>query len=163
MNIFRIFTLAASAQESFWNDFVSFDATDEGFEKLVSLFEEKNSPVKSLVQKEQALKSNRIKGMTYYIEYKRTGSPILGKLFTDGKEEGYGCHCAVNGRNDLMAGSGKPLDQIDLACKRHKQCMTCVMADDSTCSWWQPYEVDYLGSHVECRKFRKFSTDPNQL
>jgi hypothetical protein len=55
----------------------------------------------------------------------------------------YGCHCAVKGPSDLLAGSGKPLDEIDSACKRHKDCIACALQDfdQSTCPWWKPYRM----------------------
>jgi len=76
--------------------------------------------------------------------------------------EPYGCHCSIQAvqtnaylnpqgytpgdlwlTGDLMAGSSQPLDEIDSACKRHKDCLACAMAEsDGTCHWWQyPYNI----------------------
>ena len=39
----------------------------------------------------------------------------------------YGCHCMVNGPNDILSGHGNPVDEIDSACKRHQECIACAM------------------------------------
>jgi len=67
----------------------------------------------------------------------------------------YGCHCAVAGPTDLMSGSGHPIDEIDSACKRHKECMQCAINDfgESSCPWWKPYKMQAMFDDVTNQKF----------
>lgn len=71
----------------------------------------------------------------------------------------YGCHCAVEGPHNLLAGQGRALDEIDTACRRHKDCMACALQDfdQSVCPWWKPYKMDAMiddetgEKHLVCR------------
>lgn len=58
----------------------------------------------------------------------------------------YGCHCMVNGPNDMMSGAGQPVDKVDSACKRHQECISCAMADfgADVCPWWKPYKMSAM-------------------
>lgn len=48
----------------------------------------------------------------------------------------YGCHCYPGGPRQLLkTGHGKPLDEIDLACQKHKNCYKCIRAIFNEGSW----------------------------
>ena len=45
--------------------------------------------------------------------------------------------------DDILAGYGQPVDEIDSACKRYKQCVKCAMNDfgNEVCPWYKPYKM----------------------
>lgn len=47
------------------------------------------------------------------------------------------------GMDDILAGYGQPVDEIDSACKRYKQCVKCALTDFGTevCPWYKPYKM----------------------
>lgn len=48
----------------------------------------------------------------------------------------YGCHCYPGGPRQLLkTGHGKPLDEIDTACQKHKNCYKCIKALFNDGSW----------------------------
>jgi len=67
----------------------------------------------------------------------------------------YGCHCMVNGPTDLLSGHGQPVDEVDSACKRHQECITCAMKDfgADVCPWWKPYKMSAMVDDVTDEKY----------
>ena len=42
----------------------------------------------------------------------------------------YGCYCLPEGSHDIASGGyGKPVDNIDRACKNFKQCYKCLVTE----------------------------------
>merc|ERR1712113_636245 len=99
------------------------------------------------IERKKLKKYESIKKMTVYLH--DSNEREWGKYCP------YGCHCAVNGPTDLLAGSGHPIDEIDSACKRHKECMQCAINDfgDSSCPWWKPYKMQAMFDDVTNEKF----------
>jgi len=148
-----IFAAAANAEEFQLSglDGLVFDKTDAGYEAFSQMELEVDSEDsgleigihergkvgtgKSSIEKMQLRKYETIKKMTLYLHDE------------DEREWGrycpYGCHCAVKGPHDLLAGTGQPLDEVDSACKRHKECIACALKDfdQATCPWWKPYKM----------------------
>jgi len=154
MKLFGFFALAVTAQDSWeisFDDSVSFDTNDQGYQAFLNMNDKiiaedagmefgihergKVGTSKDSIEKMQMRKYETIKKMTLYLHDEEEREW--------GRYCPYGCHCAVNGPTDLMAGSGQPLDEIDSACKRHKECIQCALADfdQATCPWWKPYKM----------------------
>ena len=127
------------------------DSEDFGLE--IGIHERgKVGTAKSSIEKMQLRKYETIKKMTLYLHDENEREW--------GRYCPYGCHCAVKGPHDLLAGYGQPLDEVDSACKRHKECIACALKDfdQATCPWWKPYKMaamvdDETGEkHLVCRK-----------
>lgn len=55
---------------------------------------------------------------------------FIRKLFN------YGCHCYPGGPSHLLkSGYGKPLDEIDSACQKHKNCYKCLKSIFNEGTW----------------------------
>lgn len=72
-----------------------------------------------------------MKHMILYIQ----SLPLFGKFCF------YGCHCFSNGPKELLigAGSGKPLDGADNACRSHGRCHHCAKKDMNNCEVTKGY------------------------
>ena len=137
MKLFGLFLLTVSAQD--WLeislDRAGSDANDQGYQKLLVENDDKRLGTEAKLQ---------------FRKYENIAKAILYLHAGEDREWGrympYGCHCAVNGPTDLLAGSGQPLDEIDSACKRHKECTTCAMSDfdQASCPWWKPYKMTVM-------------------
>ena len=174
MKLFGLFVAFVAAEDqwdiSFDNE-VGFNTTDEGYKAFQNMNDQitaedagmefgihergKVGTSNASIEKMQMRKYETIKKMTLYLHDE------------DEREWGrycpYGCHCAVNGPTDLMAGAGQPVDEIDSACKRHKECIQCALADfdQAVCPWWKPFKMtamvdDITGEkHLVCSKYLK--------
>jgi len=89
----------------------------------------------SAVRKMKMRKFDTLKKMIAYLD--NSPRPDFGKSCH------YGCHCLVDGMDDILAGYGQPVDEIDSACKRYKQCVKCALTDFGTevCPWYKPYKM----------------------
>lgn len=182
MKLFGLFVAFVAAEDqweiSFDNE-VDFNTADEGYKAFQNMNDQitaedagmefgihergKVGTSNASIEKMQMRKYETIKKMTLYLHEE------------DEREWGrycpYGCHCAVNGPTDLMAGAGQPVDEIDSACKRHKECIQCALADfdQSVCPWWKPYKMtamvdDITGEkHLVCSKSKKPHSDHSSL
>jgi len=165
MKLFGLFVAFVAAEDqweiSFDNE-VDFNTADEGYKAFQNMNDQitaedagmefgihergKVGTSNASIEKMQMRKYETIKKMTLYLHEE------------DEREWGrycpYGCHCAVNGPTDLMAGAGQPVDEIDSACKRHKECIQCALADfdQSVCPWWKPYKMTAMVDDITGEK-----------
>jgi len=167
MKLFGITTFAAfvAAEDSWEITFqngVSYDHNDNGYKSFMEMndaidAEESGLEIgimergkvgtsSSSIEKMQMRKYETIKKMTLYLHDEEEREW--------GRYCPYGCHCAVAGPTDLLAGAGQPVDEIDSACKRHKECIQCALADfdQSTCPWWKPYKMTAMVDDVTGEK-----------
>ena len=148
-----VFDKTDAGYEAFSQMELEVDSEDSGLE--IGIHERgKVGTGKSSIEKMQLRKYETIKKMTLYLHDE------------DEREWGrycpYGCHCAVKGPHDLLAGYGQPLDEVDSACKRHKECIACALKDfdQATCPWWKPYKMAAMiddetnEKHLVCRKYK---------
>ena len=148
-----VFDKTDAGYEAFSQMELKVDSEDSGLE--IGIHERgKVGTGKSSIEKMQLRKYETIKKMTLYLHDE------------DEREWGrycpYGCHCAVKGPHDLLAGYGQPLDEVDSACKRHKECIACALKDfdQATCPWWKPYKMAAMiddetnEKHLVCRKYK---------
>lgn len=67
--------------------------------------------------------------------------------------------------DDILAGYGQPVDEIDSACKRYKQCVKCALTDFGTevCPWYKPYKMTAMvdtetgEKHLVCKDKERVS------
>lgn len=151
---FTCITLAAVRADEWELNFeggITFDENDSGFKQFTQMSDQLASDESGLafgigergkvgtsqasIEKMQLRKYETIKKMTVYLHAEEEREW--------GRYCPYGCHCAIDGPHNILAGGGKPLDEIDSACKRHKECIQCALQDfdQATCPWWKPYKM----------------------
>lgn len=166
MKLFSIATLSSFVLvKGEWDvnfpDF-DFDESDEGFQ----MFKAEEAHVYSIDsglevgigQRGKVGTANESIKKMQLRKYETLKKMILILHDSDDREWGrycpYGCHCMVNGPTDLLSGHGQPVDEVDSACKRHQECISCAMKDfgADVCPWWKPYKMSAMVDDVTNEK-----------
>lgn len=166
MKLFSIATLSTIALASDkWNvsfPAMSFDKSDEIYQMFLhteaEVAAEDSGMEFGIGERGKVGTSNDSIKKMQLRKYETLKKMILILHDSDDREWGrycpYGCHCMVNGPTDLLSGHGQAVDEIDSACKRHQDCITCAMKDfgADVCPWWKPYKMSAMVDDVTDEK-----------
>ena len=67
--------------------------------------------------------------------------------------ENHGCHCLPNSiAKYQVSKSGKPIDDLDNACKQHKACTACLNITnlENPCRWTKNYKITNINKSLRC-------------